>query len=83
MVGDGADTLFWHDLWLGGVSFRVRFSRLFELAVGKSCTVSYMSSYGWDVGGRVGGGEGNCGFGRRTCLGSVSFYFVMFLCSLM
>ncbi|XP_024636496.1 uncharacterized protein [Medicago truncatula] len=58
MVGDGADTLFWHDLWLGGVSFRVRFSRLFELAVGKSCTVSYMSSYGWDVGGRVGGGEG-------------------------
>jgi hypothetical protein len=34
MVGDGADTLFWHDPWLGGVSFRVRFSRHFELACG-------------------------------------------------
>ena len=28
-VGDGAGTYFWYDKWLGGVSFCVRFSRLF------------------------------------------------------
>ena len=50
-MGDGADTLFWRDTWLGGVSFQVRFRRLFDLAVDKSCTVSHMSSRGWEVGG--------------------------------
>jgi len=50
-VGDGADTLFWHDPWLGGVPFRVRFRRHFDLAVDKSCTVSHMESRGWEVGG--------------------------------
>jgi len=50
-VGDGADTLFWHDAWLGGVPFCVRFRRLFELAVDKSTTVAYMFSSGWEVGG--------------------------------
>jgi len=28
-VGDGKNTLFWKDLWLGGMSFRDRFTRLF------------------------------------------------------
>lgn len=51
LVGDGADTLFWHDLWLGAVPFRVRFRRLFDLAIDKSCTVAHMFSSGWDVGG--------------------------------
>jgi len=51
LVGDGADTLFWHDTWLGGVPFCVRFRRLFELAVDKSTMVAYMFSRGWEDGG--------------------------------
>ena len=51
LVGDGVNTLFWHDLWLGDVPFCVRFSRLFDLAIDKSCTVAHMFSFGWDVGG--------------------------------
>ncbi|KEH25616.1 hypothetical protein MTR_6g033030 [Medicago truncatula] len=48
LVGDGAGSFFWHDPWLDGVSFQVRFRRLFDLAVDKSCTVSHMSSRGWE-----------------------------------
>jgi hypothetical protein len=51
-VGDGADTFFWHDPWLGGVPLGVRFKSLFELVVDKSCTVSLMSA----IGGMRGGG---------------------------
>ena len=40
LVGDGADTLFWHDAWLGVVPFCVHFRRLFKLAVDKSTTVA-------------------------------------------
>jgi hypothetical protein len=49
-VGDGVDTCFWHDPWLGGVSLSVRFSRLFELADDRSCTVLLMSTLGWEEG---------------------------------
>ncbi|XP_024634413.1 uncharacterized protein [Medicago truncatula] len=40
-------------LAVGGrrVPFRVRFRRLFDLAIDKSCTVAHMFSSGWDVGG--------------------------------
>jgi len=51
LVGDGADTLFWHDAWLGAVPFCVRFRRLFELAVDKSTMVAQMFSRGWEDGG--------------------------------
>ena len=51
LVGDGVDTLFWHDFWLGTVSFCVRFRHLFDLAIDESCTVAHMFSSGWDVGG--------------------------------
>ena len=51
LVGDGADTLFWHDAWLGAVPFCVHFRRLFELAVDKSNTVVHMFSRGWEDGG--------------------------------
>jgi len=50
-VGDGINTFFRHDRWLGGVLLGVPFRHLFELAVDKSCTVSHMSSLGWEVGG--------------------------------
>jgi len=32
VVGDGKNTLFWSDAWVGGVSFRGRFNRLYELS---------------------------------------------------
>lgn len=50
-VGGGAYTLFWHDCWLGGVSFRVRFSRLFHLDVNKSIMARNMFLLGWREGG--------------------------------
>jgi hypothetical protein len=38
-VGDGADTLFWSYPWLGGMPFCVRFMRLYDLSLHRSCTV--------------------------------------------
>ncbi|KEH24095.1 hypothetical protein MTR_7g103360 [Medicago truncatula] len=48
-VGDGGDTLFWHDPWLGGVPFCVRFRRLFDLAVDKSCTCNVKDTWRWHL----------------------------------
>ena len=50
-VGDGECTLFWHDRWIGGVSFRVCFNRLFDLAENKSFSVGNMFSLVWEEGG--------------------------------
>jgi len=46
-VGDGNHTHFWTDVWLGGVSFSVRFSRLYDLTVFKGESVYVMSQLGW------------------------------------
>jgi hypothetical protein len=51
VVGGGADTYFWLDNWVGGVPLRVRFPRLFDLALNKGVTVREMASRGWEVGG--------------------------------
>jgi len=53
LVGDEADTLFWHDTWLGVVPFCVHSRRLFELAVDKSTTVVHMFARGSEDGGAV------------------------------
>ena len=50
-VGDGEDTLFWHDRWCGDAPLRVRFSRLFDLTLNKSITVKDMFLLGWGEGG--------------------------------
>lgn len=66
-IGNGKHTLSWSDVWLGGVSFRVRFSRLYDLSVFKGESVFDMCQLGWGggrgveaevvfVGGGVGGG---------------------------
>jgi len=47
-VGDKKHTLFWSDVWVGGVSFRDRFSRLFELSMFKGESVFDMCLLGWD-----------------------------------
>ena len=52
-VGNGRNTLFWSDVWCGGVSFRVRFSRLFDLSVFKGESVFEMSQLGWGEGGEA------------------------------
>jgi hypothetical protein len=46
-VGDGRNTLFWKDAWVGGVSFRDRFHRLFELSMLKNESVFAMHALGW------------------------------------
>ncbi|GAU39488.1 hypothetical protein TSUD_279090 [Trifolium subterraneum] len=78
-VGDGLETFFWTDLWLGGVPLRERFMRLFDLSVYQYNTVAEMSSLGWEVGGMRGCGGDSCGCGRRRCWESVRLYFTISL----
>jgi len=52
-VGDGTDTLFWFDRWLGSVPLCVRYRRLFELYENKSITVAELFSLGVEEGGEV------------------------------
>lgn len=51
IVGDGRETLFWYDNWVGEVPLRFKFPRLFDLAVNKDRTVKEMRRLGWEVGG--------------------------------
>ena len=39
-IGNGQDTLFWKDLWLGDPPLQVRFPVLYALETVKNCTVS-------------------------------------------
>jgi hypothetical protein len=48
-VGDGTDTFFWSDPWLGGIPLCERFGRLFDLAETKWGTVAEMYASGWRV----------------------------------
>ena len=52
-MGDGRDTLFWYDTWVGELPLRLQFPRLFDLAVYKERTVEEMKRLGWGVSGRV------------------------------
>ena len=53
MVGDGRSTLFWSDVWVGGVAFRDKLSRLFDLSLYKEASVFVMSQLGWGEGGEA------------------------------
>jgi hypothetical protein len=46
-IGNGFTTSFWSDVWVGGVSLRSRFSRLYDLSQFKGGTVSEMCQLGW------------------------------------
>jgi len=71
VLGDGTNTFFWFDRWLGDVPLCMRFARLFDLATNKLSTVADMCTLGWGKRERRGvGGEG-CGHGRKTCEGSI------------
>jgi hypothetical protein len=52
-VGNGRDTFFWTNPWLGGKPFFVQFRCLFDLAKNKSITVSEMCDLGLEEGGVV------------------------------
>ena len=48
LVGDGQNTLFWEDLWVGEQRLKQRFPRLFLMSLQKSSTIA---DYGfWDGG---------------------------------
>lgn len=64
-MGDGADTFFWYDRWIGDVPLCQHFGRLFDLAENKSISVATLFSLGWEEGVRRGSGGGGCGRGRR------------------
>jgi hypothetical protein len=53
VVGDGVNTLFWFDHWVGDSPLRIKFPRLFDLAVNKECLVAKMEREGWEEGGRA------------------------------
>jgi hypothetical protein len=61
-VGIGATMLLWSGLWLDGVPFCVRFSRLFDLFLHQACTVAHMCVLGW---GGVGVAPSVVGVGGR------------------
>ncbi|GLT65802.1 hypothetical protein SLA2020_382120 [Shorea laevis] len=44
-IGEGNDTLFWHDKWCGDVSFREKFNRLFRLSENKEMLVKDMGEW--------------------------------------
>ncbi|GKV30550.1 hypothetical protein SLEP1_g39351 [Rubroshorea leprosula] len=44
-VGEGNDTLFWHEKWCGDVPFREKFNRLFRLAEDKDALVKNMGEW--------------------------------------
>ncbi|GAU29128.1 hypothetical protein TSUD_58940 [Trifolium subterraneum] len=50
-VGNGAETFFRTDPWVGGSPLCEWFGRLFDLAENKSCSVAEMFSLGWEAGG--------------------------------
>jgi len=52
-IGDGKNTLFWFDKWLGDVPFCRRFARLFDLATNKMSAVADMCALGWEDGGEA------------------------------
>ena len=83
VVGNGRGTFFWMDPWLGGIALSVRFRRLHDLSVNKNRTVEEMFVKGWGLVVRRGNGDGGCGIGRRTWLGSVGLWWLMFFCKIL
>jgi hypothetical protein len=53
VVGDGRNTLFLYDNWIGDILLRYKFPRLFDLTVDKECKVEEMRRLGWGGDGRA------------------------------
>ena len=52
-VGDGRNTLFWYDTWVGDTPLQLKFPILFKLAVEKESKVGDMRRLGWDSNGNA------------------------------
>jgi len=52
VVEDGNDTFFWEDIWVGEVPLKLKFPRLYELALNKKCSVAEAKRDIGAVGGR-------------------------------
>jgi len=50
VVGNGRNTFFWTDNWVGGVPLRMQFSHLYDLPVYRECSVEEMATLGWEEG---------------------------------
>lgn len=53
VIRDGRNTLFWYDKWIGDIPLRMKFPRLFDLALEKESTVRDMERRSWGCEGRV------------------------------
>ena len=53
VVGNGRNTLFWYDRWMGDLPLKLKYPCLFDLVVSKECSVEEMWRLGWMEGGRV------------------------------
>ncbi|GLT57088.1 hypothetical protein SLA2020_300870 [Shorea laevis] len=54
-VGEGKETLFWEEVWIGNVSLREKFPRLYSLATNKQATIAEVGrsrecegKWGWE-----------------------------------
>ena len=54
VLGNGRGTLFWHDIWVGEFPLKIKFPRLFDLALNKESLVEDMRR----ILGAKGGGDG-------------------------
>jgi len=78
VVGGGGTNYFWTDNWVGGVPLRVKFPRLFDLAVDRWVSVEDMARGVGRMEGMPGCGGGTFSLGRSV-LGSVlSCYMTLF-----
>ena len=53
VLGDGTNTFFWLDRWVGDVLLCMRFARLFDLTTNKLSIVADMCALGWGVDGEA------------------------------
>ena len=54
-IGNGFNTYFWSDCWVGTTTFMERFRRLFDLSIHQELTVGAMHALGWGENGEAWG----------------------------
>jgi hypothetical protein len=48
-VGDGKNTMFWVDNWIGGKPLAEKFPRLYNISLSKQVTETKVLNAGWDA----------------------------------
>ncbi|GLT52165.1 hypothetical protein SLA2020_255190 [Shorea laevis] len=44
-VGEGSDTLFWHNIWVGEIPFKEKYNRLFRISLDQEAVIADMGSW--------------------------------------